>query len=119
MFFNRTTAARLREEVGDGFIPIVELYLQRLPEVLETMERAIRDRDARTLERTAHNLKGGSRHLGLETLVERSQTIEDHAFHKRIDADTQTLFDALKRCIPEARRQMETLLADSQPAEKR
>ncbi len=113
MTFNRLTVLKLKEEVRDGFISIIELYLERLPNLIESMDQAIRLQDAKTLERAAHSLKGSSRHLGLETVVGLAETIENLAHAKQVDHELQSLFDNLKGAIPYAQQEMTNILVEA------
>lgn len=59
---------RLREEYGEDLSYAVELFLEEAGEYIEELYHSYAKKDAETVARTAHTLKGNSRYFGLSIL---------------------------------------------------
>lgn len=65
--------------VGDDeeiLAQLLQMFLEQAPERLAQVEGALRERDAKTLEREAHSLKGTAATLGMPELRDAAYTVE-------------------------------------------
>jgi len=63
---------------GDGELQreTVELFLQEYPKILARLRTALADRDAKTLEREVHSIKGATGNLGATAAYEAAFRLE-------------------------------------------
>lgn len=74
--FDRSLAL---SHVGDDeeiLAQVLQMFLEQAPERLAQVEAALRDGDAKTLEREAHSLKGTAATLGMSALRDSAYTVE-------------------------------------------
>lgn len=64
---------------------LVGVFAEEAPVRLAELRRAVAARDAATLERVAHSLKGSAGLLGATSLHAASAELEDRALAKRVD----------------------------------
>ncbi|MBF0311507.1 MAG: response regulator [Magnetococcales bacterium] len=95
----------LREEMGGDLGPVVEIFLDILPQRLGAIREALGRKDADTLHLEAHSLKSSCRQLGLVGLAELAMEMDILARSKRFKMG-ERLFSKLKT---EARRTVEPL----------
>jgi two-component system sensor histidine kinase/response regulator len=81
-------AALLNRLGGDEevFVEVIKIFLEDVPNVLAGMDRALAARDAKTLRRLAHTLKGSSGTAGAEALQLASLRLEEAAAAGDFDA---------------------------------
>ena len=65
------------EDAPDIFANIIGLYLDKSPELLQTMQTAIAERDAESLRDAAHTLKSSSANVGALILSALCKELED------------------------------------------
>ncbi len=68
--------ARVRTELGSGFVRILGYFREDGIKSVSQIEQAIRDRSAAALVLPAHTLKGEARQFGATPLAELSEVIE-------------------------------------------
>ncbi|MBN1866615.1 response regulator [Candidatus Sumerlaeota bacterium] len=98
------------ERVGQDeslLLELIAMFLERLPEQIRTIRDAHANRDATTLEREAHSLKGAAANVGAARLRTAAARVEEKAREGRIDAvgamldnldsEARTLTDSLQR----------------------
>ncbi len=96
---NRSVFAELEQDLDGHVLPVVNAFLQKLPERLTAIGGAIDGNDANTLRREAHTLKGASRQLGALILAEIAEKLENKGRADDLTA-TGSLLAALKREAP-------------------
>lgn len=69
--------SKLREETGDAFNRIIEVFLEDTPIYLRSLENAISGDDYEGLMEIAHCIKGSGRNLGAHRLVAITKQLED------------------------------------------
>ncbi len=69
---------KLRQNIGD-IRPVITVFLSTMRTRLDELEKAIADRDAETIQRTAHTLKGSSSQFGAEELSRLCLQVENMA----------------------------------------
>jgi two-component system sensor histidine kinase/response regulator len=105
-------AAALERLGGDRelFDELVEVFRTECPGVAEEMRRAIDDRDSKTLERSAHTLRGSSSNLGAMAVSEAAMELEKLARSEKLEnADEQ--FKVLQNEIERLFSELESLRA--------
>ena len=68
---------KLREETGDAFFRIIEVFLEDTPLYLQSLEKAVSNQDFETIEELAHCIKGSGKNLGAHRLVALAKQIEE------------------------------------------
>ena len=71
------TLAELRQNAGSAFEEMIEVYLEDQQLYLEAIDKSLIEQDRMLLKRSAHTLKGSSRHFGAEELSEICRVLED------------------------------------------
>lgn len=67
---------QLRELMGDGYIELLDAYLEDAPVRINAMKEAIEDDDLETISREAHTFKGSSSNMGALELVSLCDDLE-------------------------------------------
>ena len=85
------------EEFSDRLliVQLMTVYLNNLPERMKELTTAMQNSDAPIIERAAHTLKSSSRLIGLVSLAEDCQILEDIGFSKKLD-DAQDVFNRIE-----------------------
>lgn len=92
------------KELGNGdedfserllIVQLMTVYLNNLPERMKELTTAMQNSDAPIIERAAHTLKSSSRLIGLVSLAEDCQILEDIGFSKKLD-DAQDVFKRIE-----------------------
>jgi diguanylate cyclase (GGDEF)-like protein len=68
---------KLREDTGDVFARMIEVFLEDTPLYLQSLENAICNQDFQSLAELAHCIKGSGRNLGATRLVAIAKQLED------------------------------------------
>ncbi|WP_367154373.1 EAL domain-containing protein [Methylomonas sp. HYX-M1] len=68
---------QLREEIGQNFNRLVEVYLEDVPLQIEQLSAALAASDPVQVRQLAHNLKGASRNLGAIQLAAIARELEE------------------------------------------
>ena len=71
------TFSELREDIGDIFTRMIEVFLEDLPGYLHALERAVLERDYEAMRATAHTIKGSSANFGATRLSEICRQLEE------------------------------------------
>ena len=81
-------AAALARVDGDEALlaELVQVFLEELPEQLNSLQQGLAAADFEVIERTAHTLKGELIYLGLTEEVEQAKALEAHGREHDIDA---------------------------------
>lgn len=90
--------AEMKEMMGDAFKDVLDLSIESLPQQLETIENAIKTRDAETLFSTAHKMKSACGTIGAFGLAECAEAVEQVGRCGSTDVadkDLQALRDAV------------------------
>lgn len=78
---NHDIDASVLEEIRDldeeTYVEVIRTYLDELPENLQTIQAAVEARDATSLIRAAHRLKGASSTMGLTAMASLCKTLEE------------------------------------------
>ncbi len=92
------------KELGNGdedfsdrllIVQLMSVYLNNLPERMKELTTAMQNSDAPIIERAAHTLKSSSRLIGLVSLADDCQILEDIGFSKKLD-DAQEVFNRIE-----------------------
>lgn len=93
------------EEFADRLliVQLMTVYLDNLDERIKELTLAMQNNDAPVIERSAHTLKSSSRLIGLVSLSEDCQLLEDVGYSKQLDGaqDIFNRIDAVCKKIPE------------------
>ncbi|MBX9836714.1 Hpt domain-containing protein [Silvanigrella sp.] len=91
------------KELGNGdeefsnrllIVQLMTVYLDNLQERIKELTLAMQNNDASIIERSAHTLKSSSRLIGLISLAEDCQLLEDIGFSKKLDG-SQEIFNRI------------------------
>ncbi len=66
----------LRENVGDGFNDMVQVYIDDMEILLRSLEKSVQDNDSSSLRHYAHSIKGSSSNFGAAKLVHLAKQLE-------------------------------------------
>jgi CheY-like chemotaxis protein/HPt (histidine-containing phosphotransfer) domain-containing protein len=90
-------AAALARVEGDEALlsELVQVFLEELPEQLNTIEQGLAVADFEVIERTAHTLKGELLYLGLSEVAEKARELE-HQGQAHNSQEAAELFPQLK-----------------------
>ena len=100
------------KELGNGdeefsnrllIVQLMSVYLDNLQERIKELTLAMQNSDAAIIERSAHTLKSSSRLIGLVSLSEDCQLLEDIGFSKKLDGaqDIFNRIDSTCKKVPE------------------
>lgn len=110
----------LKQDIGDAFTKMVELFLEDTPAQLRTMEQAIVAHDAANVAELAHCIKGAAKSLGANRLVEMTRQLEESGLNEQVQG-MQALhsaavieFDLLKAALLEEIHQNQERLDDEE-----
>lgn len=90
-------------ELGNGdedfaerllIVQLMSVYNENLDERVKELKSAMKNSDASIIERSAHTLKSSSRLIGLASLADDCQILEDIGFSKKLD-DAQEVFNRI------------------------
>ena len=71
------TFQQLKMDLGDEFISeLVETYCTETPELIASLQKALKDQDSETFRRAAHSIKSSSASLGAMRLSEQARQLE-------------------------------------------
>ncbi|MDP2903490.1 MAG: EAL domain-containing protein [Methylovulum sp.] len=87
---------QLRDDIGNSFIKMVQVYLEDVPLQLQLIRQALQASDAVQLRELAHSLKGASRNLGAEKLAALAKRLEDQARQGNIPEVDETMTQLLQ-----------------------
>lgn len=76
---------QLRNDMEDKYIPLVNLFLDKLPEKIESIHKAVKQKNYKKMEEAAHLLKGNSSCFFAEKMVEICRKIEYNGRAHNID----------------------------------
>jgi diguanylate cyclase (GGDEF)-like protein len=66
----------LRENVGDGFNDMVQVYIDDMEILLRSLEKSVLEKDPSSLRHYAHSIKGSSSNFGATRLVNLAKRLE-------------------------------------------
>ena len=69
-------------------VEVVDAFLQEAPQQMSAVEEAIRGRDAATLRRAAHTLKGSLRYFGAQAAYDLALALEMAGMAEQFDNQT-------------------------------
>jgi two-component system sensor histidine kinase/response regulator len=103
-------AATLDRVEGDRalFVELAHLFKAECPRAVEEIRNAIRARDAGTLERLAHDLKGSSANLGSGAVSMTAGALEDCARSGNLK-QADDLFNALEQKLDQLLSELQTI----------
>ena len=81
---------------------IVEMFLDELPERINSLESAIKDGDAELLQRLAHQLRGAGTGYGFPQITDAGAVLEDGIRDGKPPAEIRELYDNLHRTCSRA-----------------
>ena len=71
------TFQQLNTDLGEEFISeLVETYCTETPELIESLQKSLKDQDSETFRRAAHSIKSSSASLGAMRLSEHARQLE-------------------------------------------
>ncbi|MDD2815025.1 MAG: PAS domain S-box protein [Thiotrichaceae bacterium] len=112
---DKSLLANLRADSQMGSINwLIDLYLQELPNYLESLQQAGRSGDTRNLYLQAHKLKGASANLGAKRLVVYCRSLEDVAQQSKLEP----IEGLMQRIMKEAELLKKLLLLEKQQERK-
>lgn len=79
-------------------LPAVEIFTQRLPEIMKKITETIRENDLEQLKLITHDLKGSSSTAGFPQLADSAMKIEEFVKNNQIDNLKQQTDDILALC---------------------
>lgn len=108
-----TWYGRLGPAADQLFRRVIPVYLRELPGREQGLRDALRDRDAASLARVCHSLKGTSRVLGATELAERCEVLETDAYAGNLpDREAvEQLLDLARRTARKLRAKLDALVA--------
>jgi CheY-like chemotaxis protein/HPt (histidine-containing phosphotransfer) domain-containing protein len=74
---------------------VIELFLNAVPELIDTLDEAIANKDAPRVKTLAHKLKGSCLSLGAEQMAAACYKVERAATEGRIDAETSSRLSSM------------------------
>lgn len=94
---------------------VAQLFLDHCDEFLSDIRRAIDDRNAPGLERSAHNLKGSVSNFGATAAVAAALALEILGRQAEWDG-VAPAYQRLSQCLADLRPEMEQLARNEQPS---
>ncbi|HEX7025702.1 MAG TPA: response regulator, partial [Gammaproteobacteria bacterium] len=82
---NVNSLSTLKDNAGHAFMEMIEVYLEDQLIYLDAIDKALETDDRELLKRTAHTLKGSSRHFGAEMLSELCRKVEEGAMDESME----------------------------------
>ncbi len=73
---DRGAIETLRENVGEGFNDMVQVYIDDMEILLRSLEKSVQEKDPNSLRHYAHSIKGSSSNFGAARLVHIAKQIE-------------------------------------------
>ena len=96
------------DDQEDNFFPdLLALFFARTPELLGQIARAIADKEAQKLERSAHALKGTAGNLGAIALMKLAENLELIGAQSKLNEAPECLAE-LERIYPLTKSELET-----------
>jgi HPt (histidine-containing phosphotransfer) domain-containing protein len=81
----------LEDEGYFSLSEVVGIFVEEGPQRIAVMRRAVEEKEAVDLQREAHTLKGGSRDLGAQRLVEVCQELEEKGKIASLDGTSELI----------------------------
>lgn len=75
----------LLEAIGDGFSPMIALFLEDTPEKLRLLRDAIMHEESEYVEQLAHAVKGAARNIGADRLAHLAKSLEETGGTEGVD----------------------------------
>ena len=113
---NSMMIAELRENVGEGFNEMVEVYIEDMKILLPSLEKSVLENDAKSLVHYAHSIKGSSSNYGAMRLVEISKQLEELGKENKFDGTTdlvEAIFIEADRVIEDLRKEINLIKDDT------
>jgi diguanylate cyclase (GGDEF)-like protein len=79
MLLDRRALTTLRENAGNAYLEMIEVYLEDQVLYLDTVDKAVKEEDRQLLKRIVHTLKSSSRHFGARKFSDLCEMIENAA----------------------------------------
>ena len=73
---DRDTVDVLKENVGEGFNDMVQVYIDDMEILLRSLEKSVQEKDPSSLRHYAHSIKGSSSNFGASRLVHLAKQLE-------------------------------------------
>lgn len=86
---------QLREVMEEDFVDLLQTYLVSVPRELNRLTAAVMSRDIEGIVGSAHAVKGSSANIGALRLSELCKILEHLGREKRVDAEADTLLQAI------------------------
>jgi PAS domain S-box-containing protein len=106
---NRQSMLKAFEDDRDLFKELVEIFISDYPAMLTALHDAVKNKDAETLNRTAHSLKGMLRNFQAEAAADTAFELEKRGKEKRLE-DIDALIGALEEQIAAVERNLKSLV---------
>ncbi len=91
MVFDRATLLERVEGDEQLASELIEMFLESCPRLLADVRQAVKDRNASSLERAAHALKGSAGDIAAPLAFETARTMEQLARENKLDDADATL----------------------------
>ncbi|MBF0369366.1 MAG: response regulator [Magnetococcales bacterium] len=95
---NRSVLERLRQDMGEDFSMVVDLFLEVLPQRCKAIRRAAEQLDGEAMHLETHPFKSASRQVGMEGLAKLVEEIDDLARSGKVKKAAKLMPKLVKEC---------------------
>ena len=106
----------LRENVGDGFNDMVQVYIDDMEIMLRSLEKSVKENDPSSLRHYAHSIKGSSSNFGASRVVYLAKKLEGIGRNDSVEgADdlVQAIFPQAAHVISDLRKEINVTKEDT------
>jgi HPt (histidine-containing phosphotransfer) domain-containing protein len=92
---------------SDGFFSgLLNIFFERVPQLLSDLESAVVNQDSLRIEKLAHALKGSCGNLGAVRMMNLAERLESLGRSKQLTPELSVLLSQLKVAYPETREEL-------------
>ncbi len=106
----------LRENVGNGFNDMVQVYIDDMEILLRSLEKSVQEKDPSALRHYAHSIKGSSSNFGASRLVNLASLLERIGKNDSVDGAhelVQAIFPQAALVISDLRKELGSTKEDT------
>ncbi|MBT8112726.1 MAG: response regulator, partial [Gammaproteobacteria bacterium] len=106
----------LRENVGDGFNDMVQVYIDDMEILLRSLEKSVQEKDPSALRHYAHSIKGSSSNFGASKLVNIARLLEGIGKNNSVEGAhelVQAIFPQAALVISDLRKELGSIKEDT------
>ncbi len=106
----------LRENVGDGFNDMVQVYIDDMEILLRSLEKSVQEKDPSALRHYAHSIKGSSSNFGASRLVNLARLLEGIGKNNSVEGAhelVQAIFPQAALVISDLRKELGSIKEDT------